>query len=126
MPFYSYAANFALLCYDACYDTHYSRFKISLRNFKAHRTTHPDFAAKALAQTPPAVEILSRNFKIPRRCFQNLRCLPLDTAALNLTKHDGRTKYDEQDERNEHNRRHKAEHVEPKKVHGVDRKRAKF
>jgi hypothetical protein len=34
------------------------RFGIS----KFHRTTHPDFVAKALAQTPPAVEILSQNF----------------------------------------------------------------
>lgn len=34
MPFYSNAANFALLYYDACCVTHCSRFKISLRNFK--------------------------------------------------------------------------------------------
>ncbi len=34
MPFYSNAANFALLCYDACCAAHCSRFKISLRNFK--------------------------------------------------------------------------------------------
>ena len=88
------------------------KFRFGILKF--YRTTHPDFAAKALAQTPPAIEILSRNFKIPRRCFQNLRCLPLDTAALNLTKHDGRTKYDEQDERNEHNRRRKTTRDEPK------------
>ena len=34
MPFYSNAANFALLCYGVCCDTHCSRFKIPLRNFK--------------------------------------------------------------------------------------------
>ncbi|WP_314986344.1 hypothetical protein [uncultured Campylobacter sp.] len=58
MPFYSYAANFALLYYGVCCATHCSRFKISLRNFKAHRAAHPDFVAKALAQTPPAAELL--------------------------------------------------------------------
>jgi hypothetical protein len=58
------------------------KFRFGILKF--HRTMHLNFVAKVLAQTPPAVEILSRIFKIPRRCFQNLRCLPLDTAALKI------------------------------------------
>ena len=49
------------------------------------------------------------------------------SRAKNLTKHHGHAKYDEQDERNEHNRRRiAATNDEPKKAHGVDRKRDKF
>jgi hypothetical protein len=37
-------------------------FKFRFGILKFHRTTRLDFAAKALAQTPPAAEILSQNF----------------------------------------------------------------
>jgi hypothetical protein len=36
------------------------KFRFGILKF--HRTTHLDFVAKALAQTPPAAEILSQNF----------------------------------------------------------------
>ena len=89
MPFYSNAANFALLCYGVCCDTHCSRFKI------------------------------------PRRGFQTLRCLPLDTTALKFNQIGNCTRCDEQDERNEHNRRRIATYDEPKRC-GAIHKRAKF
>ncbi|WP_298027811.1 hypothetical protein [uncultured Campylobacter sp.] len=78
MPFYSNAANFALSYYDACCATHCSRFKISLRNFKISSHDASRFRRKSSGANAAS----GRNFKIPHRCFQNLRCLPLDTASL--------------------------------------------
>ena len=101
-------------------------FKFRFGILKFHRAALLDFAAKAPAQTPHAAEILSRIFKIPRRCFQTLRRLPLDTASLKFNQIGNRARCDGQTATMNKTLCHKAEHVEPKKVHGVDRKRAKF
>jgi len=84
MPFYSNQIRPILRCHTATSAAPRTArsFKFRFGILKFHRTTHLDFVAKALAQTPPAAEILSRIFKIPRRCFQTLCRLPLDTATL--------------------------------------------
>lgn len=89
-------------------------FKFRFGILKFHRTALLDFAAKALAQTPPAAELLKFHREILKFSAEAFKPLALFAAALNLTKHDGHTKYDEQDERNEYNRRRKTTRDEPK------------
>lgn len=64
MPFYSNQMRLILRCYVMMPATPRTARDLKFRFgiLKFHRTTRLDFAAKALAQTPPAAEILSQNF----------------------------------------------------------------
>ena len=60
MPFYSNQIRPILRCYTtmpaAPRTARDLKFRFGILKF--HRTTHPDFVAKAPAQTPPAAELL--------------------------------------------------------------------